>query len=123
MKHPQVVVYEADGRLATLLRPLLEERRWALRQPRRAEKVMEHLREGGPAVLVLRVGRDLEREMTLLERTTWLHPQSRTIVVTEVEHPRLAGLAWDLGASFVLAPPQPRERLPELVAGLMTDAD
>jgi hypothetical protein len=43
--------------------------------------------------------------------------------VAEVEQVRLAGLAWDLGASYVLAAPQPRERLPELVAGLMGEGD
>jgi hypothetical protein len=123
MRHPQVVVYEADGRLAALLRPLAQERRWALREPRRAETVLEHLSGGGPAVLVLRVGRDLEREMILLERAAWLYPAARAVVVAEVEQARLVGLAWDLGASFVLAPPQPRERLAELVAGLMGDGD
>ena len=35
------------------------------------------------------------------------------------EHARLAGLAWDLGAAYVHLPPQPHERLPGIVAGLM----
>ena len=34
-------------------------------------------------------------------------------------HAALAGLAWDLGADYVLFPPQPRELLPEIVAGLL----
>jgi hypothetical protein len=123
MRHPQVLVYEADGRLAALLRPTAEERRWSLDEPRRAETVPERLRRGGPAVLVLRVGRDLEREMTLLERAAWLCPDSRVVVVTDLEQARLAGLAWDLGAAYVLAPPQPRERLPMIVAGLLDDGE
>jgi hypothetical protein len=31
----------------------------------------------------------------------------------------LAGLAWDLGARCVLFPPQTRDQLPGVVAGLM----
>ena len=34
----------------------------------------------------------------------------------------LAGLAWDLGAAYVLAPPQPRDALLSLVLGLMETA-
>jgi hypothetical protein len=123
MRHPQVLVYEADGRLAALLRPLAEDRKWFLREPRRAHAVLSRLRRGGPAVLVLRVGRDLEGEMTLLERAAWLFPAARTVLVADAELAWLAPLAWDLGAACVLAPPQPREWLPEIVAGLMGDGD
>jgi apolipoprotein N-acyltransferase len=34
----------------------------------------------------------------------------------------LAGLAWDLGALYVLFPPQPQEILPDLVSHLMPAA-
>ena len=36
MRHPQVLVYEPDGRLAKLLRDAIEARKlkWALREPR-----------------------------------------------------------------------------------------
>jgi hypothetical protein len=118
MQHPQVVVWEGDGRLAALLRPLARERRWLLREPRQAAAVLRLLRRG-PAVVVLKAGRDLERELTLVERIARVFPDAAVILVADSDLARLAGLAWDLGAAYVLAPPLPRERLPELVAALM----
>ena len=44
---------------------------------------------------------------------------SPVVLAADGDQPELAGLAWDLGAAYVLLPPQPRERLPEIVAGLM----
>jgi DNA-binding response OmpR family regulator len=119
MRQPQVVVYEGDGKLAALLQSLVEERNWLLREPRKPQACLSLLRQGGPTVLVLKVGRDLERDLTVLERTTWLRPQTATVVVGDTDHAALAGLGWDLGAAYVLMPPLPRELLPDLVAGLM----
>jgi DNA-binding NtrC family response regulator len=119
MRHPQILVHEKEGRLAELLRPLAERSRWALRQPRKLGTVLAYLERGGPAVLVLELGRDLEREFTLFERVAWLCPEATVVVVAAYDTARLASLAWDLGAAFVLAPPLSREQLPEIVAGLM----
>ena len=115
MRYPQVLVYENDGRLAELLRRESEARRWSLREPRRQESCLRLLARGGPSVLVLKVGTDLTREFTLLERVSWLHPEAATVVAGDTENPALAGLAWDLGASFVLFPPFLRRELPEMV--------
>jgi hypothetical protein len=119
MRQAQLLVYEGDGALAALLRPAAERRRWSLREPRQAERCLRLLASGGPGVLVIRAGRDLEREMTLLERVRWLHPETACVVVGDADHGRLAGLAWDLGAAYVHLPPQPRDSLPEIIAGLM----
>ena len=59
MRHPQLLVYEGDGRLAELLRPTAKEHRWALREPRQLGECLGLLRNG-PGVLVLKVGRDGE---------------------------------------------------------------
>jgi hypothetical protein len=118
MYHPQVIVWEGDGKLAGLLRPLARERRWALREPRQTGAVLALLGRG-PGVVVVKAGRDLEREFALLERVGWLFPEAATVLVADSDHARLAGLAWDLGAAYVLVPPMPRERLPELVGALM----
>jgi hypothetical protein len=121
MHHPQLLIWEGDGRLAAALRPLAEERRWVLREPRQAGALLRLLRRG-PAVVVLKAGRDLDREFALLERITWLVPDAAAVVVADGEYARLSGLAWDLGAAYVLVPPLVRERLPEVVAGLMPKA-
>jgi DNA-binding response OmpR family regulator len=123
MRFPQVLVYEGDGRLAALLRPLAERRRWSLREPRQPEQVLRLLRRSESAVLVLKLGRDLERELTLLDRVNWLAPGAATVVVGDGDHEALAALAWDLGAGYVHFPPQPRELLVEVVAGLLGQPD
>jgi hypothetical protein len=119
MHHPQLLIFEYDGRLAAALRPFAEERRWVVREPRQVGACLRLLRRGGPGVLVIKLGRDLERAFTLLERVAWLSPETGRIVVGESEHGWLSGLAWDLGADFVLAPPLEREHLADVVAGLM----
>jgi DNA-binding NtrC family response regulator len=120
MRHPQVLVWEGDGHLAAQLRPLVEERRWVLREPRQASAVLRLLRSGGPAVVVIKTGRDLERELSLLERVAWLCPDAAVVLVADSEQARLTGLAWDLGAFYVLTPAQPRDRLTEIVAAFLT---
>lgn len=119
MRHPQLIVYERDGRLAALLEPLADRQRWSLHTVHQPERCLGLLARGGPAVLVLKVGRDLETELGLLDRATWLYPDQPVIVVGDVDHGLVAGLAWDLGAAHVVLPPQPAEALPRLVIGLM----
>jgi hypothetical protein len=67
----------------------------------------------------LKLGQDLDSDLALLERVTVLFPDVATVVVGEYENPVAAGLAWDLGAAFVLFPPLPREMLADVLAGLL----
>jgi DNA-binding NarL/FixJ family response regulator len=122
MRFPQVLVYESDGLLAARLREAGPGPAWSLREPRRPESCLRLLRRGGPAVLVLKVGRDLVRELALLQQVTWLFPDTATVVVTDSDEAALTGLAWDLGASYVVSPPLSRQLLPDLVAGLLRPA-
>ena len=121
MRFPQLIVYETDGRLARMLEATAGTHRWALRQPRRVESCLRLLRQGDPAIVVAKLENDLESAFTLLERTAWLFPDVAIVVVLDRDEAMLAELAWDLGAAFVLAPPQPRERLLDVVANLMGD--
>jgi hypothetical protein len=119
MRLPQVLVYENDGRLAEILRRQRKPHRWSLREPRRPESCLRLLQRGGPSILVLKVGNDLLEELTLLDRVSWLFPDTATVAVGEADNPVLAGLAWDLGAALVLFPPQPRYDLPDIVSRLL----
>jgi DNA-binding NarL/FixJ family response regulator len=120
MRYPQLLVYESDGRLAERLRALARDRRWSLREPRRPEACVRLLRHGGPNVLVLKLGRNLESEMALLQQVSTNFPETASIVVADTDKPALTGLAWDLGARYVLVPAQPHERLIEVVAAFLT---
>jgi DNA-binding NarL/FixJ family response regulator len=120
MHYPQLLIHETDGTLAAELRELASKKqRWSLREPRQREGCLRLLQRGGPSILVIKVGRDVENELTLLDQVSWLSPETRIVAVSDTENPLLADLAWDLGATFVLFPPQPRERLVELVESLM----
>jgi hypothetical protein len=120
VRHPQLLIYEGEGRLAAMLRPVAAEHKWSVREPRQLESCLRLLRRGGPAVLVLEAGGDLERELTLLERVAWLHPDAAVVFVGEASHAELAGLTWDLGAAYVLLAAQVRERLADVVVTLMS---
>src|SRR5688572_3596495 len=120
MHHPQIVVFERDGRLAETLAALAETQRWPLRPVRQVEACLRQVRQPGPGVLVVKVGKPAERDLALVEQVTWQLPNVPVVVVGEVEDAAvLAGLAWDLGASYALFPPLSRDLLPEVVAGLM----
>jgi hypothetical protein len=119
MRHPQLLVVEADGRLAGVLRELARSRRWAVREPRHPDGCHRLLRRGGPGVLVLRTGRDLLAELALVEEVDRHFPEIVKVVVTDTDDPALLGLIWDLGAGAVLSPPWTPADLAELVAGLM----
>jgi DNA-binding NarL/FixJ family response regulator len=119
MHYPQLLVYETDRRLASLLQRLADKNNWLLREPRQPSAVLRSLDRGGPALLLLRLGRDGERELTLLEQVTWLHPDAAVVLVADREQRNLAPLAWDLGVRWVLLSPYTREQLEEIVLCLM----
>jgi DNA-binding NtrC family response regulator len=119
MRRAQVAVMERDGRLADLLRPVAEAQGWWVREVRQPSSCLEMVRQGGPAVLVLLVGSQVETEMTLLERVTYQAPDCRSVAVIESGDARLANLAWDLGAAYVLLPAQLPQHLADVVAGLL----
>jgi DNA-binding NtrC family response regulator len=121
MRFPQLIIYETDGRLARMLEGTAGTHRWALRQPRHIESCLQLMRGGGPAIVVVKVENDLESVMTLIERTAQLLPDADVVVVLDRDEAMLVELAWDLGACYVLAPPQPRDRLVDVVANLMGD--
>jgi hypothetical protein len=120
MLHPQLLIYEADGSLARLLRPLAEARKWAVREPRLPASCYALLESSCPSVLVLRLGLRPTADLDLLEQVHWLYPDTGRVAVTDV--PVLAGLAWHLGASHVQAAAEARDQLPAVVVGLMQAA-
>jgi DNA-binding NarL/FixJ family response regulator len=123
MQQPQVLAYGVEGRLAEQLQGLAESRRLWLREVRHLQACRNLLRSARPAVLVLRLGRDVERELSLLAQVQEYFPETATIVVGDADNPPLAGLAWDLGAHYVLFPPLPVETLPDIVVKVLAEVD
>ena len=120
MRFPQVVVYEHDGRLKHLLASMVDERRWVLREFRQVEACLKALSAARPAVFVLRLPVECSQELAMLDRIVRKRANIRVVVVmTATELSEFVGLAWDLGADFVIAPPHSLIMLPDIVAGLM----
>jgi hypothetical protein len=117
MNYPKVLIHEPDGRIARQFRDLPKEMKgWSMHEPRSFEDCAELLE--GPAVFIIRLTRDAERELDLLERVAWRFPETACLVVSETEDPTILGLAWDLGASHVITGPS-LELLPRLAAAFL----
>jgi hypothetical protein len=120
MRFPQVVIYETDGRLAHVLAGLIAEKRWILRESRQPDSCLRILRANVPSVLVLAITVDSDSQLELLDQAVRSCLEVRIIAVCAGNVlPSLPGIAWDLGADFVLSPPMPLTHLPEIVSYLM----
>jgi hypothetical protein len=82
--------------------------RWAtphgvwLRRLAAPDAVLNLLRGGSRGVVMLRLGRDLTRELDTLRTAVAGFPGIHVVVLGEVEHPELEGLVYDLGASAAI---------------------
>jgi hypothetical protein len=123
MQRAQILAYGLEERLADVVQELAQNRALWLRHVSHVKTCLSLLRRGSAGVLVLRLGRNLDQELTLLEHVSHLFPATRTIVVGPVDNPSLAGLAWDLGAAHTLFPPQPVEAIREVVLGFLSDGN
>lgn len=123
MRYPQIVVFEPDGGLAGALEPVVAaKQRWLLREPRQAPACLEFLRSPGPTVLVLKLGRNLVRELTFLDQVHAGLPDLPIVAVGDADDSALMAIALELGASHVVQPPQPRQILLAAVESLMLQA-
>src|SRR5437764_10321840 len=100
MHQTQVLTYGIEGVLAERLRELAQTKRFWLRETSQFAACRSVVQASPPSVFVLVLGRDLPRELTLLEEVHASLPGTAVIVVGEADNPVLAGLAWDLGGTF-----------------------
>ena len=122
MQQAQVLTYGIEGVLAEGLRTLAEARRFWLRETSQYAACRNLVQASPPTVFVLMLGRDLERELVLLDDVHTCQPGTATIALGETDNPVLAGLAWDLGATDVLFPPTPAEMITEVIERLLSAA-
>jgi DNA-binding NtrC family response regulator len=115
MEQAQILAYGADDRLKARLEEMAQRVGVWLQTVQHLRACRNLLRRGGPAVLVIVLGRDLLQELTLLEEVSRSFPETAVVVVGDTDHAALEALAWDLGAHCVLQPPHPVELLPEIV--------
>jgi chemotaxis response regulator CheB len=102
--------------------------RWLLRESRQPTACLELVRQARPSILVLNLERRLVDELTLLADVHEHAPDCPVLVVSDVklEGPaqrlNLAGLAYDLGAGYVMFPPLEQSLLEDVTAGLLSAA-
>jgi DNA-binding NarL/FixJ family response regulator len=124
LRHPQVVIYEKKPMLAEMIEPLAKENAWLIRESRQPGGCLNLLRQVRPSVLVLKLG-ELIEELELLGQIHHHVPDCAVIVVSDVklegneQRLNLAGIAYDLGASYVMFPPITQTLIEDLVSGLM----
>jgi len=119
MRFSQLVVCESDGRLAGALESTAKANRWLLRRPRGVEGCVRFLQRSTRAVVTIKIGRDVVRELSLLERIGWLFPEVPIVAVTDGDDPALIGLTWDLGASYVASGRWSTQELCAVISGLI----
>jgi len=115
MQQTQVVTYGIDGVLAERLRELAQAHRFWLRETSQFTACASLIAASPPTIFLIVLGKDLERELSLVEQVHACLPATRTIVEGEADHPALAGLARELGATFALFPPTPVEMISDLI--------
>jgi DNA-binding NtrC family response regulator len=122
MQQSQIVTYGIDGSLAETLREFAQERRIWLRETNQFAACQSLVGSCLPQIFILLLGHELERELALLDQVHAALPGTAVIVVGETDNPTLAGLAWDLGATYVLFPPTPIELINEVITRCLEDS-
>jgi DNA-binding NarL/FixJ family response regulator len=123
MRFPQIVVFDTGGATARSLDSLVARRsRWLLREPHQAPACLDLIRSGGPSVLVMKLGRNVVRELGFLDEAHAEVPDVPIVVVADSDDSALMSLVLELGASYVVQPPEPRDALSAVVESLMAAA-
>jgi DNA-binding NarL/FixJ family response regulator len=120
MHQTQIVTYGVEGVLAERLKELAQARRCWLRETNQLAACQNLVQTSPPSVFILRLGRDLERELAMLERVHACLPATAIVVIGEADNPVLAGLVWELGATFALFPPMPVEMITDVVSSILS---
>ncbi len=105
MKQRQILSLGIEGRLLEHLKEWATEWRVWLRELQQIDACRNLAEQGDALVTLLRLGRDLEKELLLVRDLASRFPRSRIVVIGDVDNPMLMSLAMDLGASLVFHPP------------------
>ncbi len=120
MRRAELITYGMDDAAAEALQARVRDRGIAVRVTRDPQ-ACQRLARDGSGVLLLRVGKNLDEEFTLLARAAQMFPHIASVVWGDADHPRLAALAWDLGARAVLLPPPDPDALHQVILRLLSE--
>ena len=126
MKHPQVIVLDADGWCAKQLRELAEEGRWLVRTVRTIESAMALVRARCPTLILVQfeLAEEKASRLAMIAEVHRLSPDVPVVAIADAKLPDTERATWtaavfDLGARYVLFPPITKPILEDVVSGLM----
>ena len=120
MQQAQILTFGIEGPLAQRLREVAEARRCWLRETSQLSACRNLLQSSPMSAFVLLLRHDLDRELALLDEAHACLPGMPIVAVGDTDHPVLAGLAWELGATFVLFPPTPIETISDVMDRILS---
>jgi hypothetical protein len=119
MHSAELLAFGVEGPLHNRLTAWAQDHGLWYRPLQHAAALQNLLRKGSRGLLLIRVGRDLVGEMDLLAAARDF-AGVMTIVLGDLDHPLLEGLAYDLGAAAVLFPPRGSDELFEILTSWVT---
>jgi DNA-binding NarL/FixJ family response regulator len=120
MQQAQVITHGIEGALAERLRELALAQRFRLRETSQFAACQNLVRAAAPSVLVLRLGSHLDRELAFIEEVHACLPETAVLAIGAADNPVLAGLVWELGATFAVFPPTPAEAILDVITSLLS---
>jgi hypothetical protein len=98
MRSVELLACQIDEPLADALARWSTPQGFWLRRLAAPDAVLNLLRGGSRGLVILRLGRDLARELETVRTIVDGFPGVRVLVMGEVEHAELEGLVYDVGA-------------------------
>ena len=116
MRSTELLAFGIEGPLHDRLAAWSQDHGLWFRAVQHAAALQNLLRKGSRGLLVIRVGRDVVDELTLLQGADRDFSEVTVVILGDLDYPLLEGLAYDLGASAVLFPPRGVDELFEVLA-------
>jgi hypothetical protein len=116
MRSTELLAFGVEGTLSDRLAAWALDRGQWFRPVQHASALLNLLSKGSQGVVLIRLGRDIVGEMELLQTAAHDFSGVTIIVLGDLDHPLLEGLAYDLGAGAVLFPPRGVDEMFEMLS-------
>ena len=115
MRSSELLVHGIEGKAGERLQSFAQDHGLWFRPITGLKPMLSLLRKGSRGALIVRLGRDLREELEMVRRAAESFPEIKIVVLSDADQPHLEGLAYDLGATCAVFPPQGFEELIEFL--------
>lgn len=116
MRSAELLTLGVDRALSAKLASWTRDRGVWHRPLEHAAALRSLVRKGSRGVALVRLGRNLTDEFSLVHELADHFPDVAVVVLGDLDHPLLQGLAYDLGAAAVVFRPRGADELFEILA-------